>query len=170
MHGKPHVVGRLDAHLPGQQTVLFGEDYPQAAVDGLATAHTKLTAYFELVKAGWRADGERAPDGGPLYYADVPRWYAWGQKNRAWKPRVRRTQYYDKVIGRLYSVPPRDSDRFFLRMLLLHVPNAEGFEGTNGLKPSGAATWRAAAEMRGLAESSGEYHDMIEEACTTNAL
>ena len=66
MHSKSHVVERLDVHLPGQHCVLFDEDDPQAAVQGLATAHTKLTAYFELVKAGWRADGERAPGGDPL--------------------------------------------------------------------------------------------------------
>ena len=82
--------------------------------------------------------------------------------------RVRRTQYYDKVIGRLYAVPPRDVDRFFLRMLLLHVPNVESFTGPNGLKPSEAVTWRAAAELRGLVPSSREYHEILEEAVATH--
>ena len=71
----------------------------------------------------------------------------------------------DKVLSRMYSVAPQDTDRFYLRMLLLHTPNAECFVGPTGLKLDEATTWRGAATALGLVEDDSEYEFVMHEAC-----
>ena len=97
MHGRSHAVDRLPVHLEGGQSVLFEEGEELQALQ--RPARTKLTAYFELVRDGWRAEGLRLPEGEPLYYTDVPRWYSWDQKALKWKPRTRGHFQWDQVIG-----------------------------------------------------------------------
>ena len=74
----------------------------------------------------------------------------------------------DKVLSRMYSVAPQDTDRFYLRMLLLHTPNAECFVGPTGLKPDEATTWRGAATALGLVEDDSEYEFVMHEAALTH--
>ena len=97
MHGKSHVVERLPVHLRGRQTVLFSETMPASAVAAEQT--TKLTAYFALVKGGWRAGGVQTTAGAPLYYVDVPRWYAWNQKARKWQAATRQSTFLHVLSG-----------------------------------------------------------------------
>ena len=165
MHGRSHAVERLPVHLPGQHSVLFEEGAEAAAVQ--QHGRTKLTAYFELVRQGWRAEAKQSPDGEPLFYPDVPRWYSWDAKPARWKPRHRTHYQWDQVIGRMYAVPPQDTDRHFLRSLLMHTGNALDFEGGGGLKPPEALSWRHAAELKGLVENDQEFHDTLEEAALT---
>ncbi len=153
-------------HLQDQHTVLFNEAEASTALE--RSQDTKLTAYFNLVIAGWRADGKKTSDnGGPLFYADAPKWYKWEQKTRSWKPRLRMRREDQAVIGRLYSVAPKDLDRLYLRLLLLHTPNATGYVGAGALKPTAETTWRAAAEQRGLVETDEEFDLLLCEASLT---
>ena len=71
MHGKSHVVERLPVHLPGRHAVLFNESMPATAI--AADQTTKLTAYFDLVKEGWRAGGVQDTTAAPLYYVHLPK-------------------------------------------------------------------------------------------------
>jgi len=66
MHDKSHVVERLPVHLPGRQAVLFDQTMPASAIARDQT--TKLTAYFDLVKDGWRAGGLQDTAAAPLKY------------------------------------------------------------------------------------------------------
>jgi len=68
----------------------------------------------------------------------------------------------------MYSVAPQDMDRFYLRMLLLHIPNVEAFVGPAGLKPDEATTWRGAATAMGLVEDDSEYDFVMHEAALTH--
>jgi hypothetical protein len=165
MHGKSHVVERLPVHLPGRHAVLFDESMPASAV--AADQTTKLTAYFDLVADGWRAGGLQDAAAEPLYYADVPKWYVWNQKDKKWRAR-QRGGFSEKVIARMYSVAPQDADRFYLRMLLLHLPNVEAFVGPRGLKADDATSWRGAATALGLVEDDSEYEAVLHEAALTH--
>ena len=42
-----------------------------------------------------------------------------------WKPRIRG---HENVIGRMHSVNMKDTDRYFLRLLLLHVKGATSYD------------------------------------------
>jgi hypothetical protein len=68
----------------------------------------------------------------------------------------------------MYSVAPQDTDRFYLRMLLLHVPNVEAFVGPAGLKTDDATNWRGAATALGLVEDDSEYEFVMHEAALTH--
>ena len=154
-------------HLQDQHTVLFNEAEASTALS--RSQDTKLTAYFNLVREGWRVEGRKTSEnGGPLFYAGVPRWYTREQKTRSWKPRLRRRREDQAVIGRLFSVAPKDLDRFYLRLLLLHTPDATGYVGTDALKPTAETTWRAAAEQRGLVETDEEFNLLLCEASLTH--
>ena len=166
MHGKSHVVERLPVHLPGRQSVLFDESDPASAV--ATDQATKLTAYFSLVRDGWRAEGLQDLAAPPLYYFDVPKWYVWSQKTKIWKARQRGRMRSNKVLARMYSVAPQDTDRFYLRMLLLHLPNVEAFVGPSGLKQDEVTTWRSAATAHGLVDDDSEYELSMHEAALTH--
>ena len=79
-----------------------------------------------------------------------------------WRDAVR------QVLSRMYSVAPQDTDHFYLRMLLLHVPNVEAFVGPAGLKTDDATTWRGAATALGLVEDDSEYEFAMHEAALTH--
>ena len=68
----------------------------------------------------------------------------------------------------MHSVAPEDADRFYLRMLLLHIPNVECFVGPAGLKPDAATTWRGAATTLGLVDDDSEYDLLMHEAAVTH--
>ena len=53
-------------------------------------------------------------------------------------------------------------------MLLLHVPNVEGFVGPAGLKLDQDTTWRGAATALGLVEDDSEYEFVMHEAALTH--
>ncbi|GBO05596.1 hypothetical protein AVEN_114108-1 [Araneus ventricosus] len=74
-----------------------------------------LTAWFELNRTD--------PEANRYLYADIPKHFDW--KNNKWERRVR---LGDRIVSRLYSVSPKDTERFHLRMLLFHVPGAKSFE------------------------------------------
>ena len=146
----------LPVHLQDHHTVLLNEAEASTAL--ARSQDTTLTAYFNLIIAGWRADGKQTSEnGGPLFYVDVPKWYKWEQNTRSWKPRLRMRREDQAVIGRLYSVAPKDLDRFYLRLLLLHTPNATGYVGAGALKATAEPTWRAGAEQRGLVETDEDF-------------
>ena len=164
MHGKSHVVERLPVHLPGKQSVLFEPDVIELA----PAQDTKLTAYFKLIRAGWRAHGRMQDEPGSkdLNYEDVPCFFTWKQKTSTWLPRQKGTQR--PILGRVFAVPPVDQDRFYLRMLLMNTPNVANFEGEGGLRLHTGESWREAAERRGLVDTDNEYHLALEEAATTH--
>ena len=60
-----------------------------------------------------------------VLYTDMPYHFTWDLKTAEWKPRK---QGKDRVVSRLAVVNPKDTERFFLRALLLHVRDATSFE------------------------------------------
>ena len=91
-----------------------------------------------------------------------------GRRDRRWKPRASPLPFDQSVIGRIYAVAPKDIDRFYMRMLLLNTPNAHGYVGPDGLKPTDEITWRAAAEHRGLVETDAEFDQVLADAALTH--
>ncbi|GBN27558.1 hypothetical protein AVEN_167654-1, partial [Araneus ventricosus] len=102
-------------HLPDMQPVYFYDDEERRALERAAQRNTMLTAWFELNRTD--------PEANRYLYADIPKHFVW--KNNKWERRVR---LGDRIVSRLYSVSPKDTERFHLRMLLFHVPGAKSFE------------------------------------------
>lgn len=86
------------------------------------------------------------------------------KKDGVWKERVKNTN--DKVIGRMFTVSPRDLERFFLRLLVLCTPGARSFADLRTVNNVTAQTFEKAA-LRGLIESNDQRIRCMEEAVQT---
>ncbi|GFV21566.1 ATP-dependent DNA helicase [Trichonephila clavipes] len=115
MHEKSHAIIRIPVHLPNMQPVYFFDDEERQALKRAAQRNTMLTAWFELNRTD--------PDANKYLYVDIRKHFVW--KNNKWERRVR---LGGRIVSRLYSVSPKDIERFHLRILLFHVPGAKSFE------------------------------------------
>ena len=150
-----HTVVRLAIHVPLHQMVYFQESQVDAAIDRAATAETTLTAYFKLNESDSDARG--------ILYPDIPMYYTWQSSGKQWKRRVRKG---GKIVSRMYHVSPRDTERFHLRLLLLHVPGATSFQFLKTVNGTTVETFRDACIARNLLEGDEQYHNVLEEAST----
>ena len=115
MHAQSHTVHRLPVHLEDQQNVYFTQGNEESALERAQSHKTKLTAWFEL--------NASEPEANQFLYVDIAQHYVWDMTKKKWKKRQRKTN----TIDRMYSVSPTDQERFYLRILLLHVPGAKSY-------------------------------------------
>jgi hypothetical protein len=137
MHDQSHSIIRLQVHLPNEQSVVFQEDDVHAALVQAANKLTTLTAWFQL--------NEEDSSANQYLYTQVPEQYTFFRGR--WSLRKRGGE---SVIGRMYSVNVKDSERYFLRTLLLHVHGATSFEYLRTVDGVICSTFREAAKKRGL--------------------
>ena len=109
MHKQSHIVTRLPVHLPLQHNVYFKSGEEETALTQAHNRCTMLTALFKL--------NENNPESRSLLYTDIPLKYVF--KKDTWVARKRGAA---RILPRMYAVSARDQERFFLRILLLHVP------------------------------------------------
>ncbi|CAG8569478.1 16675_t:CDS:2, partial [Gigaspora rosea] len=107
--------------------------------------HTKLTKFFEVC----RVDSTAAN----LLYTEFPKFFRWVKG--AW---IRRKRSGNKVIGRLHSFSPSDSERFCLRLLLYHIRGPTLFESLRTVNGVTFSTFKQAAQQLGLLESDQDWH------------
>jgi hypothetical protein len=122
----PNVV-RLVVHLKRRQTIMFQEGTDAVAVIN-RNPHTTLTAWFAFNKTTWEHLNPFAPLRlvyNTLYH-DFPRIATWKKKEKQW---ALCTQMPGLLpINRMYFVQPSEGERYFLHLLLHHVPGATSFE------------------------------------------
>ncbi|CAG8492365.1 13106_t:CDS:2, partial [Dentiscutata heterogama] len=94
-----------------------------------------------------------------LLYSEFPKFFRWVKG--AW---IRRKRSGSKVIGRLYSCSPIDSERFCLRLLLCHIRGPTSFESLRTINGITYLTFKQAAQQLGLLESDEEWHNCLYEA------
>lgn len=155
MHKNSHSIVKLAVHLPNMQQVFFVPGEEQAAADRAAESETTLTAWFKL-----NADNEPARR---HLYREIPTHYVFdtSANPRRWKPRQRGG---DKIIARMFSVSPRDAERFHLRLLLLHVEGATCFEDVRTVDGELLPTFREACIRRHLLEDDNIWAATMHEA------
>ncbi|XP_055331216.1 uncharacterized protein LOC129583443 [Paramacrobiotus metropolitanus] len=155
MHAKSHTVVRLPVHKPNEQEVYFAAGEEETAVESASTRDTMLTAWFKL--------NQKDADARSILYHDIPIKYRF--EIGAWKKRVNETG--GKAIGRMYAVNPRDCERFYLRLLLLHVAGPLSFTDLQSVNGETFATIKDSARARGLLENSDHWIQCMEEASGT---
>ena len=68
----------------------------------------------------------------------------------------------------MYSCAPSEGERYYLRLLLLHVPGATSYEHLRTVEAEGkdpkCASFREAAQRRGLIDDDSEYDNAMAEA------
>nr|XP_027196773.1 uncharacterized protein LOC113791226 [Dermatophagoides pteronyssinus] len=151
MHRQSHSVLRLDVHLENQNSVYFDPETvqrdPVAALENADRKVSTLQAWFNL--------NESDPEARTLHYWEIPDKY-WFDKNKLdannkklpyqWVKRVRNTH---NTIGRMYNVSISDSERYYLRILLLHVKGATKFSDLLTVDGIQCETFRESARLRG---------------------
>ncbi len=163
----PNVV-RLVVHLKGRQTILFKEGTDVAAVLN-QNPHTTLTTWFAFNKTAREHLNPSAPLRLALntLYHDFPRIATWKKKEKQW---ALRTQTLGLLpVGRMYFVQPSEGERYFLRLLLHHLPKATFFEDlacTNRhlQHPTQHASFKETCQQHGLLQDDAEWAQCMEEA------
>jgi hypothetical protein len=113
-----------------------------------------LTAYFEKNNTSEHARG--------ILYRDFPEYYKWDSQEKTW---IRRAQKkHLRQIGRVVSANPAEGERYYLRVLLNHVPGATSFIDLRTVSGRLLPTFREAAERRGLIEADNILHECLAEA------
>ena len=151
LHNQSHTVFRLPIHLPNFQSVFFVEGREREALQQAEGRRTMLEAYFDLNRDD--------PNARALLYQDIPRHYV--LKGNQWVPRQRGGA---TTIGRMCMVSPKDEGRYFLRVLLAHVPGAQSDEELRTVDGRVCATHREAAQLRGLLADDTEWAACLSEA------
>ncbi len=122
----PNVV-RLAMHLKGRETILFQEGTDATAVLN-RNPHTTLIAWFAFNKTAQEHLNPSAPLRLALntLYHDFPRITTWKKKEKQWALRTKMPSLL--LVGRMYFMQPSEGERYFLRLLLHHVPRATSFQ------------------------------------------
>ncbi|XP_014670443.1 PREDICTED: uncharacterized protein LOC106811370 [Priapulus caudatus] len=151
MHQQSHTVYRLAIHLPNQQHVYFEKGNHESAMLAASAHDTMLTAYFTI--------NSRNPT--PYLYTQLPNHFVWQNQTHQWTPRKQRG---DKILPRIYSVSPKDTEKYCLRILLHHVTGATSFEHLRTIDDQVLPTFKEACIQRHLLTDDKEWDYALKEA------
>ncbi len=107
----------LEVHLLNEQTAYMRQTDTPASIAEKGPRRTTLTEWFRY--------NEQHVDGRAYVYHQFPKHYVWNKLTKVWTARVRGETI---TIGRMYTVAPTGGERFYLRLLLHHVPGATCYE------------------------------------------
>ena len=157
LHEQNPSVTRLQVHLEGEHTVVFPADTDdlRAVAEAAADALTTLTAWFALNAR----NPELARD---VVYPDMPKKFVYVDAKREWRPRVRASLF--TPIGRMYFVAPTSGEKYYLRLMLSHVPGATCYKDLRTVDDVVYPTFREAAVVRGLLTGDLEWDRSMREA------
>jgi hypothetical protein len=152
----PHVE-RMPVHLLGENNISFEEDDDMNDV-----ASQEFRRRMMLTE--WFVANQEYPDGKDLTYCEFPSRFRWESSARSWVPRRGSKHTGGGKIGRLYYVHPSVGERYFLRMLLLVVKGAMGYEDVRRYNGVLYSTFKDACSARGLLGDDQEWYDAFDEA------
>ncbi|CDF33193.1 ATP dependant DNA helicase [Chondrus crispus] len=148
----PPVV-RLTVHLPNHHTVYLEEGREQEAALRPASG-TKLTEWFKA--------NEKYPSARHLRYHKFPRYFTWKTRTKSWTYDFSGTGA--NAVGRIYTVSPREGERYFLRLLLTQVPGATSFENLRNIDGEQCTSFRQACLRLGLLADDAEWKHAIRDS------
>ncbi|CEP09527.1 hypothetical protein, partial, partial [Parasitella parasitica] len=158
MHKEFPSCQRLDVHLPGDRLVYFDEEDNPAEVLNRTVPESTLTAWFKYNAN--HPDDQIARE--TLYINFCERYtFHLEKRPRYWAPRK---AGFGGTIGRMYTVSPRDIEKYHLRLLLLHIPGAISFEDLRTFEGQLYSSFQAAARARGLLADDSEWSAAMTEA------
>lgn len=142
----------MQVHLPSQQPIIFdAENTANDIIDQIQNSTSTLIEYFNTC-----SHSEQARQ---YLYQEFPQYYVWNAKHKKWKPRQR-----GFAIGRMFYIPPKAGEAFYLRTLLTIVHGPTSFEDLQSFNGIRYDTFKAACVARGLLENDGEWKLCLEEA------
>ena len=157
-HGDTPSVTHLAVHLPDEHMVTLCDDAPLHEVADTPQKIT-LTEWFALYVADPTAHG--------ILSCDMPTHFVWNKGTKRWTKRVRHAKL--PTIGQVAACSPAQAERFFLRLLLHLVPGAQSFDAVRTHEGTVYATFREAAQARGLLQDDSEWDVCLAEAVTVRS-
>jgi hypothetical protein len=106
-------VHALQCHLPGQHMVSF-------QVRNKIERVFKKPRIEESMLTEWFNYNYHHPEAREILYHDFPQYYIWNMKDKCCQPRKNSANQ----VGRLVFANSAEGERYFLRVLLNHVPRA----------------------------------------------
>ncbi|CAG9760350.1 unnamed protein product [Ceutorhynchus assimilis] len=154
MFDRSHSVTLLPVHLPGFRDVFYDEQADVDEVQAALDKPSKLEAFFVL--------NAESPDARDLLYCQIPEYYIWNARGARWNKR----RASSKMIGTVYEVSPNDPqiEKFYLRILLLHVRGPTSFENLRTVDNDLCPDFKTACHRRNLLRNGVEYNRCMAEA------
>ncbi|XP_027122091.1 uncharacterized protein [Coffea arabica] len=112
-----------------------------------------LTEFFSMNQTNKDAENLN-----PLY-KEFPQHFVWDEGDRIWYTRKRW-----QVIGRLITAHPIEGERYYLRILLMHVRAPTSFDDLKIVNGYLASSFKEAAELRGLLHIDNGAEECLSEA------
>ncbi|KAK9668308.1 hypothetical protein RND81_13G050100 [Saponaria officinalis] len=142
----------LPIHLPNMQSVQIR---PHEKLDQIVSSEsrtrTPLTEFFRTNEIN---------GGGQTLYGDFTELYRWDTSHKKWFRRKNKLI----VVGRLAFVAPAEGERYFLRLLLLHVRGPRSFEDLMTVDGYRCTTFQEAALKHRLLEEDDAVEMCLKEA------
>ncbi|CAN0926294.1 hypothetical protein LINGRAHAP2_LOCUS35263 [Linum grandiflorum] len=151
IHERSTPVSRLSVHLPGEQPITYEERQSIASIVTRPDIEkTMLTEWFQL--------NQTYPTARKYTYSDIPQAFVWDKQCSQWTPRKKGFS-----IGRIYSIPPKSGDTFYLRMLLTKIPGALSYEALRTVNGILYPDYQKACQALGLLSTDDEWNDVMAE-------
>jgi hypothetical protein len=148
----------LTVHEPNAHNVYFAESTPLWTVIQRKQG-THLTAFFEnnqkekqrplSLSTRTTSKGTVLPHGYEIKYLDYPKFYTYDKPNKIWIRRTKKGQKKSMTVGRMWWIPPRTGETFYLRLLLNYAFGPTSFEDIK----QGAQTYQKACIELGILQS-----------------
>ncbi|KAG5540525.1 hypothetical protein RHGRI_020666 [Rhododendron griersonianum] len=95
-----------------------------------------------------------------LLYQNFPEEYVWDGQSRIWHERKQK-----EVIGRIVTANPREGERYYLRLLLTHVPGPTSYAYLQTVEGITYNSFGEAAIAHGLLDADDSNEKCMQEAC-----
>ncbi|CAN0897205.1 ATP-dependent DNA helicase PIF1 [Linum grandiflorum] len=149
IHERSTPVTRLSVHLPGEQPITYEEHQSLASIVTRPDIEkTMLTEWFQL--------NTSYPSARKYTYSDIPQAFVWDKQCSQWTPRKK-----GFAIGRIYSIPPKSGDTFYLRLLLTKIPGALSYESLRTVNGILYPDYQKACQALGLLSTDEEWNDVM---------
>ncbi|GBM86264.1 hypothetical protein AVEN_264514-1 [Araneus ventricosus] len=160
-HERYPTVIHLDMHLENGQRIYFSEDNLQCRLAN--PPNTTLTGFFELCKNDNFAK--------TLLYCNVPKFYTWDKSKKVFNRRKQGAivEGHDDIrsgdaLGRVYTVQSRNTDCYYLRLLLHKIKGPTSFKDLRTVNGIEYETYREACLALGLLENDNQWNEALKEA------
>ncbi|GBO46992.1 hypothetical protein AVEN_154628-1 [Araneus ventricosus] len=161
IHERYPTVIHLDMHLENGQRIYFSEDNLQCRLAN--PPNTTLTGFFELCKNDNFAK--------TLLYCNVPKFYTWDKSKKVFNRRKQGAivEGHDDIrsvdaLGRVYTVHSRNTDCYYLRLLLHKIKGPTSFKDLRTVNGIEYETYREACLALGLLENDNQWNEALKEA------
>ena len=162
----------LQVHLQNGQREYFTEETAETVADG-PPKKTSLTAFFDLCANYANAEADTPIKEADkkfvktLLYSSVPEFFIFKKSAGKWRPRKEGASVFqDGVltsfrkshsIGRMYTIHPKQSECFFLRLILHHKRAPTSFQDILTINGVLSASFREACLRSGLLQSDNHW-------------